>query len=467
MTLYARCYDVGAPAACQYGPSSSVSFTVNVTPTTPTSVNAATTSGCSGYSSNLSATCATGSVRWYNSATGTGAGLSSPLTISSNQTVFARCFNTANPVTCQYGIASTGIALNIFTTPTIPTAVNITTTNACPGYTTTLSGICATGSIRWYNTPTGTGVGLTSPLTVDSNQTVYARCFNTSAPIACQYGIASTGVPLTAIDLIPPTVICKDTSVYLDASGNITITPSIINNASTDNCSLDSLWVDTANFTCMDTGTHIIKLYVRDVSFNIDSCTANVTILDTIRPVLTICPVDTSIDIDQPCNYIIPDFTIGLSATDNCSGTPSITYTQYPVAGTVINTNTTVTQLVTVRATDDSGNTDSCEFNIDITCTAEIKIPQFISPNNDGINDTWFIESIEQYSNSNVKIFNRWGVLIFEMNNYDNSWNGFVNRGTKINSNSTEEIMPSGTYFYIVDLGNETEHYTGYVFIRK
>jgi len=67
-------------------------------------------------------------------------------------------------------------------------------------------------------------------------------------------------------------------------------------------------------------------------------------------------------------------------------------------------------------------------------------ITQGISDNNDGKNDTWIIQGINNYPNSDVVIFNRWGNLVYEASHYQNTWNGTFNG----------ELLPVGTYFYVV-----------------
>jgi gliding motility-associated-like protein len=71
-----------------------------------------------------------------------------------------------------------------------------------------------------------------------------------------------------------------------------------------------------------------------------------------------------------------------------------------------------------------------------------------VSPNGDGNNDIWKVRGIEKYPDNTVMIFNRWGDKIREFANYNNttrSWDG---------SNEQGELLPDGTYFYILDIKN-------------
>ena len=82
-----------------------------------------------------------------------------------------------------------------------------------------------------------------------------------------------------------------------------------------------------------------------------------------------------------------------------------------------------------------------CSYSdsIDITELEACVIPQGISPNGDGYNDDFDLSS---YNVSSLKVFNRWGILMYSKTNYLNEWRGQSNDG---------ELLPVGTYFYIMN----------------
>ena len=98
--------------------------------------------------------------------------------------------------------------------------------------------------------------------------------------------------------------------------------------------------------------------------------------------------------------------------------------------------------------------TDGCEKAATATVTVnsgcEIGIPNVFSPNGDGENDRFEIEGILGTTNT-VRVYNRWGQIVFEASNYKNTWaaNG----------------ISDGTYFYEVKVNSSTEPYTGHVTI--
>jgi uncharacterized repeat protein (TIGR01451 family)/gliding motility-associated-like protein len=85
-----------------------------------------------------------------------------------------------------------------------------------------------------------------------------------------------------------------------------------------------------------------------------------------------------------------------------------------------------------------------------------------LSPNNDGLNDTFYIECIGEFIDNNLKIYNRYGLQIYESNNYQNDWDGRPNMGIP----STSKILPVGTYYYILDLNTGDKPIIGWLYLN-
>ena len=82
-----------------------------------------------------------------------------------------------------------------------------------------------------------------------------------------------------------------------------------------------------------------------------------------------------------------------------------------------------------------------------------------ITPNGDGKNDSWIIDDIEFFPNNSVKIFNRWGEILWKRESYDNNevvWAGEHDNG---------ENLLTGTYFYVVIV--EGKSYKGWVELTR
>ncbi|MCA1760511.1 MAG: gliding motility-associated C-terminal domain-containing protein, partial [Bacteroidales bacterium] len=95
-------------------------------------------------------------------------------------------------------------------------------------------------------------------------------------------------------------------------------------------------------------------------------------------------------------------------------------------------------------------------------------IPNAFSPNNDGVNDYFEIQGIEHYQGNSIEIFNRWGNRVYRADNYGietspTFWDGKSNTGVRLGN----EDLPSGTYFYVLDLGNGEKRIVGSVYLDR
>jgi gliding motility-associated-like protein len=98
------------------------------------------------------------------------------------------------------------------------------------------------------------------------------------------------------------------------------------------------------------------------------------------------------------------------------------------------------------------------------SCNEGVVIPEAFTPDGDDINDYFVIQGIENYTTNKFMVFNRWGNLIYEKVGYDNSWNGNSNGSLIVGS----DPLPTGTYYYILDLeGNGEKIYKGSIYLKR
>ncbi len=102
---------------------------------------------------------------------------------------------------------------------------------------------------------------------------------------------------------------------------------------------------------------------------------------------------------------------------------------------------------------------DGCknEDDVFIKVVKDFIVPNTFTPNGDGINDLWKIENLNFYPNHRLEVFNRNGQKLFESTNYNGDWNGSY-KG---------KPLPSGTYYYIIDLYGARATKKGYVTIIR
>ncbi|MEQ9466991.1 MAG: gliding motility-associated C-terminal domain-containing protein, partial [Ekhidna sp.] len=103
---------------------------------------------------------------------------------------------------------------------------------------------------------------------------------------------------------------------------------------------------------------------------------------------------------------------------------------------------------------------NGCDYYAEFTLETALNIYNGVSANGDGKNDFFLIDCIDFYPGNNVKIFNRAGQRVFDMDGYNNTserFEGFSNVG------GGGLKLPPGTYFYVVDLGTGEDPIQGYL----
>lgn len=90
-----------------------------------------------------------------------------------------------------------------------------------------------------------------------------------------------------------------------------------------------------------------------------------------------------------------------------------------------------------------------------VTVITRLIIPNVMTPNGDGANDYFFIDGLQFLENCELKIYNRWGGVIYKSENYQNNWDG--------------EGAADGTYFYILTVPDflQTGPFSGSITLFK
>ncbi|MAW21663.1 MAG: hypothetical protein CMD16_04650 [Flavobacteriales bacterium] len=109
-----------------------------------------------------------------------------------------------------------------------------------------------------------------------------------------------------------------------------------------------------------------------------------------------------------------------------------------------------------VSVIDDNNCIQDTSFII-ASMTAEC-IPDVFTPNEDGINDTWSLEDTFLYEDSEVRIYGRFGSLVFHSVGYHEQWDG---------KNEKEKDVPAGVYFYSIEIGHGFDQINGTVTILR
>jgi gliding motility-associated-like protein len=116
----------------------------------------------------------------------------------------------------------------------------------------------------------------------------------------------------------------------------------------------------------------------------------------------------------------------------------------------IIEVNTSGVYSVTVS------NQYGCPAVDEIEVIVDFGIPNFITPNGDGYNDTWEIPSLRNNSVADIKIYDRFGKLIISYKGSDQGWNGTANG----------KLVNPDTYWYIIDLKDDSNPIKGKITVN-
>lgn len=341
--------------------------------------------------------------------------------------------------------------IEIISSPTNPT-VTASSDTICLGDQVTItgsgSGIGATYNV--YSTLTGSSWLGVTPYTVSPllTSTYFIDADNgTCMNAGGRQPITVVVNPVPSVNVTPDTTICPTTVVTLVATGGGTYQWS---NGNTSNSITVSPLVDT--------------VYAVTVT-NAFNCTAQ----DSVN-VYVLTGSITQAEDDSSVVRTNRDTTIDLALND--VGDPNNIVV---LAGPYHGIDTVVNGMLTYQSDSNYVGRDTIVYQIcDGVCTSlcdtavvylkierDLLIPEFFSPNGDNLNDNFIILGLEKYPNNSIKIFNRWGSMVFTEAPFNGVWD-LISDGSLI-GNST---LPSGTYYYILDLGDGSEPMAGYIVVK-
>ncbi len=121
-------------------------------------------------------------------------------------------------------------------------------------------------------------------------------------------------------------------------------------------------------------------------------------------------------------------------------------------------------------ANDDSNGNGIPEYLEPNATDDEIEVFNVITPNGDGVHDVLTIAGLEPFPDNSLKIYNRWGVLVYSTNAYNTEGNVFDGTSEGRVTVDKDRGLPTGTYFYILDYKNnlgEQKSKAGYLYINR
>ena len=190
---------------------------------------------------------------------------------------------------------------------------------------------------------------------------------------------SSASFTITVVDNIPPTITgCNNITVNA-TNGTCSAVVSYVQPIPSDNCSGVSMTINNPAYlpgNVFPVGIHTVVYTATDVAGNVTTCSFTVTVIDATPPVIT-CPAPVVVNNDlNQCGAIV-NYPFPATATDDCPGAITITYS--PLSGSFFPVGNTT---VTATAQDAAGNTATCTFIVTVidntapvlTCPANLTV---------------------------------------------------------------------------------------------
>ena len=459
----------------------------------------------------------------WNTATPTGFTLNpngtiavAPNTPAGIHTISYTICAVASPTVCSTAsIVVTISGTTTIATPTTIEAVNdgVTTITSTAGGTTPsvltndkLNGVAnpsvSTVTLTWNTaTPTGFTLNPNGTITVAPNtpagiHTISYTICAVASPTVCSTASIVVTISGTTTIATPTTIEAVNDGVTTITSTAGGTTPSVLTNDKLNgvpNPSISSVTLtwNTATptgFTLNPNGTIAVApntpAGIHTISYTI-CAVASPTVCSTASIVVTVSGTTTSttpvlpiaVD-DRSTTAINTPVVVNVLGNDTPNGATTPNVVTNPANGTVV-----VNLDGSIEYRPNTGfegidtfvyeicNTDGCA-SATVTINVVNKIVPYngMSVDGDGKNDHFHIGGIERYPNNVVRIYNRWGVKVFETEGYDNVTRVF--RGISNGRVTVEqaEKLPQGTYYYVIeyyDSNNNKESLVGWLYLKK
>lgn len=405
----------------------------------------------------------------------------------------------------EYGGMPGDPILNISTstTLTIPSITSTVTATRCGDGTLTLQAISNTGTVHWYDSSTGgtlLGIGniFITPI-ISATTPFYAVAHSPNCPDDYRVPVAANVTPRPILTANSPYFMCQESYKVIEVlttSGIMfwydsptSTTPIFLGtNFVVPNINQDTTYYAEADYNgCLSDRIPIeVKVFqvpnVTDEDYVI--CENDTLILDAgvtnVTYLWSTGATTQTIPYDGQANYSV---TVTTPAPESCSKVKNFTIVEYSAPEI---TNIQISNLiVTIFA---SGN-GSYEYSIDgtafqtsnvfsvseggfYTCVVReigndcgfdtesfivVSFPQYFTPNNDTFNDTWTVKGISNYPEAEIKIFDRFGNLVFVINNQNPSWDGTFNG----------KIVPASDYWYVAKINESFPENRGHFSLKR
>ena len=222
-------------------------------------------------------------------------------------------------------------------------------------------------------------------------------------------------------------------------------------------------------------GNYTVTYRVCTIDTPVACGVAQVTVVIPATPTSTVVPVAADDKVETARNTPV---TINVLANDTPNGATTPNVVTAPLNGTaVVNPDGTIeytpnTGFVgTDRLVYTLCNASGCATaTVSIEVTHKLIAYNGVSVNGSEKNNHFHIAGIEAYPDNTVRIYNRWGVKVFEVQHYDNVRNVFKGISEGRVTVEAADKLPQGTYYYVieyVDENNQKQTMVGWLYLKK
>ncbi len=164
---------------------------------------------------------------------------------------------------------------------------------------------------------------------------------------------ASETATVSVVDVTAPAVLCHDTVLELDFSGNAILSPQDVDAGSADNCGIASLTVSQTQFDCSNIGSTPVTLTATDAAGNSSTCEASVFVIGAPAPIAVAKDITVVLDVNGQASITPEDIDDNSELT---CGNPTLSIDINSFDCSNVGPNT-----VTLTVTDNGGNSNSDE----------------------------------------------------------------------------------------------------------
>ena len=390
---------------------------------------------------------------------------------TNNSTYSSSSLNNNDLVTCVLTSNVTCVTANTATSNTITMAVSTPVTPAV-SITASATTICAGTSVDFTATPVnggttpgyqwalnGSNVGINAATYSNStlNNGDVITCLLTSS-IGCitNQSATSGSIVMVVNPVLTPAVSITASSSIICAGSPVTFTASAVNCGSGPQYDwqingTDAGATDAVYTSALLQNNDVVSCMVTPQAggcYSATTTTSN-TIPITVNAVPTVSAGNDTV-VFKGASFLLRGSATGDIATYLWVPSTYLSSTSVP--------NPVITPLATTTYTLHAISVANCEAtaNVTIKVLTKIIVPNAFTPNGDGINDTWRIAGLADYTGATIDVYNRYGQSVFHATTYK-EWDG----------NYNGKPLPSSTYYYIINPKNNLPLLSGWVVIIR